>query len=183
MASRLIKPVVLVGMMGAGKTAIGSALARMLDVALLDSDQELVAAANMTIAEIFERDGEAFFRRRETEVIQRLISSEPSVISTGGGAFMSAKNRQMIAESAVSVWLKADLNLLWERVRHKTTRPLLLNDRPYETLAEIFEERVPIYAKADIAVEADATYSIDQMTAKVHAALERAGHIEKAKDD
>ena len=113
MGWQLGKTVVMVGMMGAGKTAIGTALARALDVPFLDSDEEIVKAANMSIAEIFERDGEPFFRRKESQVIERLLETERCVLSTGGGAFLSPENRQMISEKGVSVWLRADLDLLW----------------------------------------------------------------------
>ena len=140
---RLAKTVVMVGMMGAGKTAVGTALARHLGVPFLDSDEEIVRAANRTIAEIFERDGEAFFRARETEVISRLLRGTPCVLSTGGGAFLSAANRQMIHDVGVSVWLRAELDLLWQRVRHKTTRPLLRTATPRETLRELYEARLP----------------------------------------
>ena len=110
MGWQLGKTVVMVGMMGAGKTAIGTALARALDVPFLDSDEEIVKAANMSIAEIFERDGEPFFRRKESQVIERLLETERCVLSTGGGAFLSPENRQMISEKGVSVWLRADLD-------------------------------------------------------------------------
>ena len=175
----LSKPIVLVGMMGAGKTAIGTTLARMIDVPFSDSDDALVKAANMTIAEIFERDGEAFFRRRETEVIERLLGDDPQILSTGGGAFMNDSNRALITRLGVSVWLKADLELLWSRVKHKTTRPLLRTENPYATLSELYDMRNPIYAKASIAVEAQPDYSIEQMAAKVLDALVQAGHITK----
>ena len=101
----LKKTVVMVGMMGAGKTAIGTALARRLDAPFLDSDSEIVAAANMSIAEIFERDGEAFFRDKEAQVIARLLDGTPSVLSTGGGAFLQPRNQVAIHEAGVSVWL------------------------------------------------------------------------------
>ncbi len=113
-ATRLLRPVVLVGMMGAGKTAVGTQLAKLLQVPFLDSDEELVRAAQRSVAEIFARDGEAFFRARESEVLARLMAGPVAVISTGGGAFVSQANRDMIARSAVSVWLKADLDLLWQ---------------------------------------------------------------------
>ena len=142
----LRRSVVLVGMMGAGKTAVGTALARHLAVPFLDADEELVRAAQMSIAEIFARDGEPFFRARETEVLGRLLSGPPAVLSTGGGAFLSEVNRHLIAERGVSVWLKADLDLLWQRVRHKTTRPLLRTANPRATLAELYAARVPLYA-------------------------------------
>ncbi len=119
------KTIVMVGMMGAGKTAVGRALAQKLGVSFLDSDAEIVEAAHMSIAEIFARDGEPFFRARETEVIGRLLETERCVLSTGGGAFLSGTNREMIADKGVAVWLDADLDLLWSRVRHKDTRPLL----------------------------------------------------------
>lgn len=166
---KLKKTVVLVGMMGCGKTAVGRALAEMLNVPFLDSDHEIEAAAAMSISEIFERDGEAFFRDRETEVIRRLLDDETGILSTGGGAFMSQHNREMISELGVSVWLDADLNLLWNRVKHKDTRPLLRTDDPKKTLTEIFEKRVPSYALADLTVKARAEYAIRDMA---HSVLE-----------
>lgn len=169
--ARLAKTVVLVGMMGAGKTAVGTALARQLGVEFRDSDEEIVRAANRSIAEIFERDGEAFFRARESEVIARLLRSTPCVLSTGGGAFLSEANRRLIHDVGVSVWLCADLELLWQRVRHKTTRPLLRTANPRETLRELYERRQPFYAQADIVVESAAERSVEDMAAQVRAAL------------
>jgi len=157
----------MVGMMGAGKTAIGAALARRLGVPFLDSDTEIEAAADRTVAEIFERNGEAFFREKESQIIARLLDGAPAVLSTGGGAYLSEANRRMISERGVAVWLRADLELLWDRVRHKTTRPLLLTDDPKGTLRQIYEDRTPIYALADLIVEADPTYSIEDMTDQV----------------
>ena len=113
---KLKKTVVLVGMMGAGKTAVGRALAARLAVPFLDADIEIEKAANMTISEIFQRDGEEFFRARETEVIDRLLDARPAILSVGGGAFLSARNREMIATKGLSVWLDADLDVLWSRV-------------------------------------------------------------------
>ena len=168
---QLAKTVVMVGMMGAGKTAVGTALARLLGVAFKDSDEEIVRAANMTIAEIFERDGEPFFRARESEVIARLLRGAPCVLSTGGGAFLSEANRQLIHDIGVSVWLRADLDLLWQRVRHKTTRPLLRTPNPRETLRELYEARQPFYALADIVVESAAERSVEDMAARVVEAL------------
>ena len=167
----LKKTVVLVGMMGAGKTAVGKALAARLSVPFLDSDAEIEKAANMTISEIFQRDGETFFRARESEVIERLLDTQRGILSTGGGAFLSEKNRQMMSDKGVSVWLNADLSLLWSRVKGKNTRPLLRTAHPYETLREIYEARAPIYALADLSVAADPGYSIDDMAAEVEAAL------------
>lgn len=168
---KLHKTVVLVGMMGAGKTAVGTALARALGVPFLDSDEEIVKAAQMSVAEIFERDGEPFFRARESEVIERLLSGPPAVVSTGGGAFMSAANREMVARLGVSVWLKADLELLWNRVKHKNTRPLLRTADPRATLAGLLAQRNPVYAQAQVAVEAEPGLSVDEMAQKVVRAL------------
>ncbi len=164
---RLLRSVVMVGMMGAGKTAVGQALARRLDVPFRDSDDEIVRAAQMPIAEIFARDGEPFFRARESEVLARLLRDSPAVLSTGGGAFLSDRNRALVACHGVSVWLRADLDLLWQRVRHKTTRPLLQTPNPRQTLAELYAARAPHYAQADIVVDAGADLSVDQMAARV----------------
>lgn len=157
--------------MGAGKTAVGTALARLLGVPFLDSDEEIVRAAQMTIAEIFARDGEPFFRMRETEVLARLLRGAPCVLSTGGGAFLAAANRDLVAAQGVSVWLRADLDLLWQRVRHKTTRPLLRTANPRQTLADLYAARVPLYAQADIVVDSRADLSVEAMAVTVQAAL------------
>ncbi|OWJ78335.1 shikimate kinase [Haematobacter missouriensis] len=169
---RLNKTVVLVGMMGAGKTAVGQSLARALGVRFRDSDEEIVKAANRTIAEIFERDGEPFFRRKESQVISRLIDERPAgVLSTGGGAFLSEENRRVIAERAVSVWLKADVDLLWSRVRHRTHRPLLRTADPRATLGEMHRAREPHYAQAELMVESAQGRSIEDMTGRLIEAL------------
>jgi shikimate kinase len=168
---RLKKTAVMVGMMGAGKTAVGTALARLLGVPFRDSDEEIVRAANRSIAEIFERDGEAFFRARETEVISRLLAGAPGILSTGGGAFLSEQNRALISAHGVSVWLRADLELLWQRVRHKTTRPLLRTANPRETLRGLYEVRLPFYQKADLAVDAAPDLSVEDMARRVVQAL------------
>ncbi len=182
MSGRLRKTVVLVGMMGAGKTAVGTQLARVLGVPFRDSDDEIVAAASMSVAEIFARDGEAFFRRRESEVIARLLRGPVGILSTGGGAFLQPHNRELISAHGVSVWLRADLDLLWSRVRHRTTRPLLKTRNPYETLATLCRERTPAYAKADIIVDSERDQSIDAMARKVIVALgARADVMEGAK--
>jgi len=167
----LKKTVVLVGMMGAGKTAVGRALAQRLGVPFLDSDAEIVKAANMSIAEIFARDGEPFFRSKETQIIERLLDEERGILSTGGGAYLSDTNRAMISEKGVAVWLDADLDLLWNRVRHKDTRPLLRTSNPKATLTEIFDARVPVYELSDLSVKADPGYSIDDMAERVVTAL------------
>lgn len=169
---RVKKTIVMIGMMGAGKTAVGRALANRLNVPFLDSDAEIVEAANMSIAEIFARDGEAFFRAKETQVIRRLLETERCVLSTGGGAYLSGTNREMISEKGVAVWLNADLELLWTRVRHKDTRPLLRTADPYATLQGLYDQRVPLYAKADLEVVADRSFTIDQMADRVLEKLE-----------
>jgi len=177
----LKKTVVLVGMMGAGKTAVGKALAARLGVPFLDSDAEIEQAAAMSIAEIFARDGEAFFRARETQVIDRLLDGQSGILSTGGGAFLSEKNRNLISDKGISVWLKADLSLLWNRVKHKNTRPLLHTSDPYETLRALYEARVPIYSMADLSVEARSDYSIETMASKVRDALAQRPDVLEAK--
>lgn len=169
---RLKKTIVMVGMMGAGKTAVGRALAARLAVPFLDSDHEIETAANMTIPEIFARDGEAFFRRKERQVIARLLDQRRGVLSTGGGAFLAPENRELITRKGVSVWLRADLEVLWNRVRHRDTRPLLKTPDPRATLAALYDARVPLYAEADLAVESDGRSSIEEMVDKVLAALQ-----------
>lgn len=164
-------------MMGAGKTAVGTAMARLLSVPFVDSDDEIERAANMTVAEIFARDGEAFFRARESEVLTRLLSGPPCILSTGGGAFLAPANRAVIADQGVAVWLKADLELLWNRVKHKTTRPLLRTADPKATLTALLDQRAPVYAEAGVVVEAEAAYTVDQMAAKVIAALQEHGEV------
>lgn len=161
------KPIVMIGMMGAGKSAVGRALAGRLGVPFLDSDHEIEAAAAMTVAEVFERDGEAFFRNRESEVIARLLGTGPCVLSTGGGAYLRADNRAAIHERGVAVWLRADLDLLWERVRHKSTRPLLHTADPRGTLKALYDARIGTYAKAELVVDAHPGYTIGDMTAQV----------------
>ncbi len=178
---RLLKPVVLIGMMGAGKTAVGTQLARLLGVPFLDSDDEIVRAANRSIAEIFEREGEPFFREKEAQVIGRLLRGPPAVLSTGGGAFMSEVNRRQIAEHGLAVWLRADLDLLWQRVRHKTHRPLLRTADPKGALSRLYRARSPVYALAELTVDAEPQLSVEGMARKVLKALEeRADVLETA---
>lgn len=184
MSYRLKRPVALVGMMGSGKTAVGGALARMLGVPFLDSDAEIERAANMTIAEIFARDGEPFFRDREAAVIARLLSGKPAILSTGGGAFLAERNRRVIDRNGVAVWLRADHDLLWNRVRHKTTRPLLRTADPRATLEALAAQREPIYALAPLVVDADARYSVDDMAGKViEVLLTRPDILERTGED
>ncbi|MCB1367747.1 MAG: shikimate kinase [Rhodobacteraceae bacterium] len=168
---KLTKTVVMVGMMGAGKTAVGTALAKAIAVPFIDSDAEIEKAANLTIAEVFECYGEAFFREKEALVLARLLEDAPCILSTGGGAFLQAANRAIIAERGLAVWLKADRDLLWSRVRHKTTRPLLMVPDPKAKLHELLDSREPFYAEAGLIVEADANFSVQDMAERVLAAL------------
>ena len=163
----LRKTVVMVGMMGAGKTAVGRALAQLFGVPFVDSDHEIEAAANMTVPEIFARDGEPFFRARESEIISRLLQGSACVLSTGGGAFLSPVNRAAISRHGVSVWLNADVELLWSRVKHRDTRPLLRTKNPKTTLKTIYDARVPEYSKADLEVPCAPPVAIDQMALRV----------------
>lgn len=146
------RPIVLVGLMGAGKSAIGRRLAARLDLPFIDSDHEIEAAAHMSIADVFDQYGEVEFRRLEASVMNRLLGDGPSVLATGGGAFMNPVTRAAIKEQAVSVWLSADLELLMARVLRKPTRPLLQNDDPRATMQALMQQRYPVYAQADIEV-------------------------------
>lgn len=175
---RLVRTVVLVGMMGAGKTAVGRALATRLGVEMRDSDAEIVASSQLSIAEIFERYGEPFFREKESAVIARLLDGPPCILSTGGGAWMSAGNRALLTERAAVLWLEADLELLWTRVRHKTTRPLLRTAQPKATLTALLAERAPVYALAPLSVRVQADWSIEETAERVLAVLARAGAVE-----
>lgn len=149
------KTLVLVGMMGAGKTSVGRRLAGVLNVPFRDADAEIEAAAGCTVAQIFERFGEPEFRAGERRVILRLLQEPPHILATGGGAFMDEETRARIKESAISIWLKADADLLAERVARKETRPLLRNGDVRATLARLLKEREPFYAEADYTVESD----------------------------
>lgn len=168
---RLHKTTAMVGMMGAGKTAVGKMLAQRLGVPFVDSDAEIEHAANLSVPEIFSRYGEPFFRNKESQVIARLLAANPCILSTGGGAFLAQANRDAITKQGVSVWLDADLDLLWSRVRHRNTRPLLRTANPRQTLSDIYDTRVPIYAKADVHVKSHPDYAIEDMVDRVIQAL------------
>ena len=152
----LDKPVVLVGLMGAGKSTIGRRLATTLDLPFIDSDNEIVEAAGCSIADIFETYGEAIFRDLEQRVLLRLISGAPCVLATGGGAYINPEIREVIQEKAISVWLKADLDILLERVSRRDTRPLLKTGDKGTILSRLMEERYPIYGLADITIDSNA---------------------------
>lgn len=143
---------VFVGLMGAGKSAIGRMVAQDLGLAFVDSDHEIERVSRMTITELFAAYGEAEFRALETRVIERLLQAGPRVVSTGGGAFINPNTRQRIKESGVSVWLKADLDVLWSRVNRREGRPLLKTADPKGTLQALMNDRYPIYAEADLTV-------------------------------
>jgi shikimate kinase len=152
-AARLDRTVVLVGLMGAGKSCVGRRLAARLHLPFLDADAEFEAAANCTIAEYFARFGEAAFREGERRVIARLLDGPPVVLATGGGAFCNPETRARIQAGAISVWIRADLDLLVKRTSGRDHRPLLKQGDPREILGRLIEARHPIYAEADAIVD------------------------------
>ena len=158
---------VLVGLMGAGKSSVGKKLSDFLNVGFIDADQEIENAAGMNIVEIFEKFGENYFRDGEKKVISRLILQKPKVLSTGGGAFISKEIRDIIKIHGYSIWIKADLETLWTRVSGKTNRPLLNKKYPKKELENLIIERNPIYNIADITVESKATISHSLMVEKI----------------
>jgi shikimate kinase len=153
---RLDRPLVLVGMMGVGKSTVGRLLAAQLGLSFIDTDDEIERAADLSIAEIFERFGEDYFRDGERRVIARLIGEGPRVIATGGGAFINDATRTLIKEKCHSVWIDADLDILVARVSRRSHRPLLIGKDPRAVLTELLEKRAPKYAMADIRVCSDA---------------------------
>lgn len=150
---RLGRTLVLVGLMGAGKTSIGKRIAQRLGVPFTDADAEIEAAANMSIAEIFARDGEPAFRAGERRVIQRLLDGPIHVLATGGGAFMDPTTRARVRERGLSIWLRADIDVLLARVAKRRHRPLLNQGDPREVLERLIAVRHPVYAEADLAVD------------------------------
>jgi shikimate kinase len=171
------RSIVLVGMMGAGKSSIGRRVAARLTIPFVDADAEIELAADMTIAEIFAVHGEPYFRAGEARVIARLLERGPQVLATGGGAFMNAQTRAALQEKAVSVWLKADLDVLTRRLRRRNDRPLLKTDDPVATLTNLLQMRDPIYANADVTVlSRDVTHDVivDEIIAAVGAKLDAA---------
>ncbi|VAW22924.1 Shikimate kinase I [hydrothermal vent metagenome] len=146
------RPIVLVGMMGAGKTSVGRRLAAQLGRSFVDSDFEIEAAAGMNIEDFFAIHGEDEFRSGETKVIERLLKQSDIVLATGGGAFINPQTRAVIARRAVSVWIKAEFELLFSRVSRRSNRPLLKTPDPRQTLKKLIEQRYPIYKLADLTV-------------------------------
>jgi len=147
------RSVVLVGMMGAGKSSIGRRVALRLSIPFVDADAEIETAAQMTIPELFARRGEAEFRAGEARVILRLLEGGPQVLATGGGAFMNPDTRAAIAAKGISIWLMAEFDVLMKRIKRRHDRPLLKTDDPGATLRKLMDERYPIYALADLTVQ------------------------------
>ena len=176
----LSRTVALVGLMGAGKSAIGKRLALRLGLPFVDADDEIERAAGCSIAEFFERYGESEFRAGERRVIARLLDRPPLVLSTGGGAYMHPETRAVLRAKAVTVWLRAELDVLFERVRRRGHRPLLRQGNPREVLARLIEQRHPIYAEADIVVDSTAQPA-DRTTDQVVGALRAHLRAEQAK--
>lgn len=171
---QLDRPIVMVGLMGAGKTSIGRALSRRLGIPFVDSDKEIEAAAGCSVVDIFSMYGEDEFRRVEQRIIQRLLEQPPSlkVISTGEGAFITPAVREMVQGRALTIWLKADLDLLVKRTNFRDTRPQLLNADSKKILSQLIQERYKIYAEADITVETK-DESLQKTLSKVIAAIEQ----------
>jgi shikimate kinase len=146
------RSIVLIGMMGAGKSSIGWRLAKKLDLSFVDADAEIELAAGMPITDIFDRHGEDYFRSGEARVIARLLDQGRQVLATGGGAFMNPGTRELIAAKGISVWLKAEPDILLRRIRRRSDRPLLRTADPEATLKRLVEERYPVYAEAEVTV-------------------------------
>ncbi|MFV0368749.1 MAG: shikimate kinase [Hyphomicrobiaceae bacterium] len=146
------RSVVMIGLMGCGKSAIGRRLANRLSLPFVDADEEIETRAGMTIADIFEAYGEAHFRDREAKIIASLLDEGPQVLATGGGAFMNPETRAAITKNGISIWLKADLPVLMRRVLKRNTRPLLRTADPEAVMRKLMDERYPVYAQADLTV-------------------------------
>ncbi len=147
------KSIILVGLMGAGKTSVGRKLAEKMEMTFIDADEKIVKAAGCSIEDIFELYGESAFRDVEERVIQRLLEERPVILATGGGAFMNPKTRALFAEKGVSVWLRVELDVLVKRTRRRGGRPLLKNREPKAVLKKLMDKRYPVYAEADIIVD------------------------------
>lgn len=167
--------IVLVGLMGAGKSTVGKRLAKRLGLPFVDSDEEIERAADRTISEIFERFGEASFRDGERRVIARLVGGPPKVIATGGGAFMDESTRGLILEHCISVWLDADIATLADRVGRRDNRPLLSGKDPAEVLERLAAVRNPVYAQAHLHVRSQAMPHERTVERIIEALLEREG--------
>lgn len=153
--TKLSRTVALVGMMGAGKSSVGRRLAARLGVPFMDADSEIEIAAGCPVSEIFERYGEHAFRAGECKVIARLLGEAPHILATGGGAFIDSNTRAKLKESAVTVWIKAPVDVLMKRIQRRDTRPLLRTADPRATLEKMLADRTPIYSEADLAIQSD----------------------------
>lgn len=148
-----VRSIVLIGMMGAGKSSIGRRLAKKLELPFVDADAEIELAAGMTITEIFEQHGEPYFRAGEARVLARLLEQGPQVLATGGGAYMNPDTRALIRKKGITVWLKADPDVLMRRIKRRADRPLLQTADPEATLNRLIGERYPVYAEADVTLQ------------------------------
>jgi len=176
------RSIVLVGMMGAGKSSVGRKLASRLGLAFVDADSKIEEAAGMSIPDIFETRGEAEFRSGEARVIARLLDGGPQVLATGGGAFMNSVTRTLIRTKAMSVWLKADFDVLMKRIKRRSDRPMLKTADPAATLKHLMDVRYPIYAEADVTVESREVVHeviveeiLDRLRSAMNAGLEQTG--------
>lgn len=169
------RSVVLVGMMGAGKSSIGRRLAGELGIPFVDADTEIEKAAGMSIPDMFSSKGEAYFRAGEARVIARLLDCGPQVLATGGGAFMNEQTRELVRQKGVSIWLKADLDVLLRRVKRRTDRPLLKTDDPAVTLTQLMELRDPVYAEANLTIQSRDVPHETIMTEIISALAEKLG--------
>lgn len=169
---------VLVGLMGAGKSVIGKLLAEHTGLPFIDSDDEIVKAAQMSINEIFESYGEPEFRALEARVVRRVLEGGPQIVSTGGGAFMNSETRQNILQNSLSLWLQADFDVLWNRVSKRTTRPLLQQPNPKQILRDLMAERYPIYEQADLMVQSQNVPKLDVVARVLETIIENANLID-----
>ncbi len=176
------RSIVLVGMMGAGKSSVGRKLASRLGLAFVDADSKIEEAAGMSIPDIFETRGEAEFRSGEARVIARLLDGGPQVLATGGGAFMNSVTRTLIRTKAMSVWLKADFDVLMKRIKRRSDRPMLKTADPAATLKHLMDVRYPIYAEADVTVESREVVHeviveeiLDRLRSAMNAGMEQTG--------
>ena len=175
-ASALVvdRPIVLVGLMGAGKTTVGRRLAALLRLPFIDADEEIERAAGLEVSEIFALHGEEEFRRGERRVIARLLQGPPHVLATGGGAFVNADTRALVRAHATSIWLRADLDVLMRRVEKRDNRPLLKQGDPRAIMERLMAERYPIYGEADLVVDSNNGPHASAVTSVIRALAERA---------
>ncbi len=181
-ASALVvdRPIVLVGLMGAGKTTVGRRLATLLRLPFIDADEEIEKAAGLKVSEIFALHGEEEFRRGERRVIARLLQGPPHVLATGGGAFMNEETRELVRAHGTSVWLRADLDVLMRRVEKRDNRPLLKQGDPRATMERLMAERYPIYGEADLVVDSNNGPHASAVTSVIRALAERAAAADVA---